>query len=452
MLQLRGYFDGNAMSFLRRHCFGYGLLLLLLSGCGKGLDCVEQASSAQETDPFQKVQVELGVDGSGSMLGYVQEEASRYAQAIDSLSTLLADKAVPTRYWRIGKGATVNAPQELSPTEFLKARDPEFYAACEPNAQSQAFPCVSSTLEQIYAVEKQNPKQDTLRILLTDLEPDNAAVGQLAGKISNELKQNKDYKAILLGVRSEYNGPIFVATTGKTAGKYDTTGKNLDQAGRPFYVLMTGPKDAVDALVERFQKLPLDVNQAIRASSFAIAGQDTLTLDKSQLPTKLDACTQQTGAINRQKPGRNQQEQWLLLEQNCKTKPVKMAIPSQPSISLAGSENLTPEAFAVSNKAVTIEQIQTQNNQILLTVSLDGEKFVQKKGEEITLILKKRELDRATWQGWDTDVADPDGAKTQNLNLFIGGLRDAVENVVKNPQQKAATEQAVKYCLGFTRY
>ncbi|MFM7191586.1 MAG: hypothetical protein ACKOX2_12345, partial [Microcystaceae cyanobacterium] len=206
------------MSFLRRHCFGYGLLLLLLSGCGKGLDCVEQASSAQETDPFQKVQVELGVDGSGSMLGYVQEEASRYAQAIDSLSTLLADKAVPTRYWRIGKGATVNAPQELSPTEFLKARDPEFYAACEPNAQSQAFPCVSSTLEQIYGVEKQNPKQETLRILLTDLEPDNAAVGQLAGKISQELKQHKNYKAILLGVRSEYNGPIFVATTGKTAG------------------------------------------------------------------------------------------------------------------------------------------------------------------------------------------------------------------------------------------
>ncbi|MFM7190626.1 MAG: hypothetical protein ACKOX2_07395, partial [Microcystaceae cyanobacterium] len=229
-------------------------------------------------------------------------------------------------------------------------------------------------------------------------------------------------------------------------------GKNLDQAGRPFYVLMTGPSHAVDALVERFQKLPLDVNQAIRASSFAIAGQDTLTLDKSQLPAKLDACTQQTGAINRQKPGRNQQEQWLLLEQDCETKPVKMTIPSQPSISLAGSENLTPEAFTVSNKAVTIEQVQTQNNQILLTLSLDGEKFVQKKGEEITLILKKRELDRATWQGWDTDVADPDGAKTQNLNLFIGGLRDAVENVVKNPQQKAATEQAVKYCLGFTRY
>jgi hypothetical protein len=452
MLQLRGYFDGNGMSFLRRHGFGYGLILLLLSGCGKGLDCVEQSSSPKDADPFQKVQVELGVDGSGSMLGYVQEKGSRYAQAIDSLSTLLADKSVPTRYWRIGKGSTVTAPQALSPTEFLKARDPEFYAACEPNAQNQAFPCVSSTLEQIYEVEKQDPKQETLRILLTDLEPDNAAVGQLAGKISNELKQNKDYKAILLGVRSEYNGPIFVADTGKTAGKYDTMGKNLDKTGRPFYVLMTGPRAAVDALVERFQKLPLDVNQALRASSFAIAGRDTLTLDKSQLPTKLDSCTAQAGAINRQKPSRNQQEQWLLLEQDCETKPVTMTIPSQPSISLAGSENLTPEAFSVSNKAVTIKQIQTQNNQILLTLSLDGEKFVPKKGEEITLILKKRDLDRATWQGWDTDVAEPDGAKTQNLNLFIGGLRDAVENVAKNPQQKEATEQAVKYCLGFTRY
>ena len=439
------------MRFFRQYFLGYGLLLLLLSGCER-LVCVEQSAPPNQDEPFNKVQVELGVDGSGSMLGYVNEKGSRFAQTIDSLSTLLADKSVPTRYWRIGKGDSVKAPQELSPTEFLKARGPDFYNACEPNAQNPAFPCVSSTLEQIYEVEKPNPKQETLRILLTDLEPDNAAVGQLAGKISNELKQSKDYKAILLGVRSEYNGPIFVADTGKTAGKYDTTGKNLDQAGRPFYVLMTGPRAAVDALVERFQKLPLDVNQAIRASSFAIAGRDTLVMDKSQLPAKLDSCTQQTGAINRQKPSRDQQEQWLLLEQNCETKPLKLTIPSQPSLSLVGSENLTPKAFTVSNNAVQIHQVLSQNNQIALDLTLDGEKFVPKKGEEITLVLKKRDLDRATWQGWDTDVAEPDGAKTQNLNLFIGGLRDAVENVAKNPQQKEATEQAVKYCLGFTRY
>jgi hypothetical protein len=38
------------------------------------------------------------------------------------------------------------------------------------------------------------------------------------------------------------------------------------------------------------------------------------------------------------------------------------------------------------------------------------------------------------------------------LDLFIGGLRDAVENAVQGNQQKEAAQEAVKYCLGFARY
>ncbi|WP_353672353.1 hypothetical protein [Synechocystis sp. LKSZ1] len=413
---------------------------------------MEQSSGPTNQDPFENVQVELGVDGSGSMLGYVNQRGSRYAQTIDSLSTLLSGKAVPTRYWRIGRGAQVQDTQALSPTEFLKARNPEFYSACEANANNQTFPCVSSTLEQIYDISGPNPKQDTLRILLTDLEPDNAAVGQLSGRISNLLKKNPGYKAMLVGVRSQYNGAIFLADTGKAALRYDTTGKNIDRQGRPFYVLITGPSGAVDALVERFQKLPLDVNQAIRASSFALDGSDTLAMDRSQIPDKLNPCIDQAGAINRQKPRRDQQEQWLLLEQTCDSKPLQITLPSQSSIILAGSEQLRPQDFTVSNQALQIDQVTNEQGKIVLNLTLDGSKFAPKKGEIMTIDLKKRALDRATWQGWHTDVSAPNGAKTQNLNLFIGGLRDAVESAASKPTQKKATEQAVKYCLGFTRF
>ncbi|MGL5035634.1 MAG: hypothetical protein ACRC6M_17750, partial [Microcystaceae cyanobacterium] len=370
----------------------------------------------------------------------------------DSLNTLLSDKSVPTRYWRIGRGEKVSAPQELSATEFLKARSPEFYEACEPNAKASNFPCVSSTLEQIYDTGGENPKQETLRILLTDLEPDGAAVGQLSGKISSELKTHNNYKAVLLGVRSEYDGAIFLADTGKTAGRYSTQGKNVDREGRPFYVLMTGPSAAVDAMIKRFQQLPLDVNQAIRASSFAIAGKDTLVMDKSKIPLQINSCTQQTGAINRQRPKANQQDQWLLMEQKCQGKPLELAIPSQESVVLAGSEKLTPESFQVSNNAVEVKNVSVNRDQLALNLIIDGSKFAKKKGQMITITLQKRDLDKATWQGWDTDVATPDGAKTQNLDLFIGGLRDSVENVVQNTDKKQATQEAVKYCLGFTRY
>lgn len=442
------------MESFRLRSLGFCVLVLLLSACGQNPSCVEQSKTDDNTDPFKKVQVEVGVDGSGSMLGYVSQKATHYSQTIDSLNTLLADKSVPTRYWRIGKGEKVSVPQELSATEFLKARSPQFYEACEPNAEPSAFPCVSSTLEQIYEIGGENPKQETLRILLTDLEPDNAAVGQLSGKISSELKTHSNYKAVLLGVRSEYDGAIFLADTGKTAGKYSTQGKDVDREGRPFYVLMTGPSASVDAMIERFQKLPLDVNQAIRASSFAIAGKDTLVMDKSKIPLQINSCTEQTGAINRQRPKANQQDQWLLMEYKCEgnAKPLELTIPSQKSVVLAGSEKLTPESFQVSNGAVEVKEVSVNGDQLTLFLMIDGAKFAKKKGQMITITLQKRDLDKATWKGWDTDVAAPNGSKTQNLDLFIGGLRDSLETVVQNADKRQATQEAVKYCLGFTRY
>ena len=433
-------------------------MVLLVYAGGPSPNCVEQSKTDDNTDPFKKVQVEVGVDGSGSMLGYVSQKGTHYSQTIDSLNTLLADKSVPTRYWRIGKREKVSAPQELSATEFLKAKSPKFYDACEPNTEPNAepntFSCVTSTLQQIYEIGGENPKQETLRILLTDLEPDNAAVGQLSGKISSELKTHSNYKAVLLGVRSEYDGAIFLADTGKTAGKYSTQGKDVDREGRPFYVLMTGPSAAVDTMIQRFQQLPLDVSQAIRASSFAIAGKDTLVMDKSKIPLQINSCTEQTGAINRQRPKANQQDQWLLMEYKCEgnAKPLEVNIPSQESVVLAGSEKLTPESFQVSSNAVEVKEVLVKGDQLSLSLTIDGAKFPKKKGQTITITLQKRDLDKATWQGWNTDVAAPDGAKTQNLDLFIAGLRDSVENVVQNTEKKQATQEAVKYCLGFTRY
>jgi hypothetical protein len=279
-------------------------------------------------------------------------------------------------------------------------------------------------------------------------------VGQLSGKISSELKTHNDYKAVLLGVRSEYDGAVFSAETGKTAGRYSTQGKDVDREGRPFYVLMTGPSASVDAMIERFQKLPLDVNQAIRASSFAIAGKDTLVMNKSKIPLQINSCTEQTGAIKGQRPKANQQDQWLLMEYKCEgnAKPLELTIPSQESVVLAGSEKLTPESFQVSNDAVKVNEVSVNGDQLTLSLMIDGAKFAKKKGQMITITLQKRDLDKATWQGWDTDVAAPNGAKTQNLDLFIGGLRDSVETVVQNNEKKQATQEAVKYCLGFTRY
>jgi hypothetical protein len=435
------------MSFLGFRLVSFGLIAILLTSCGgKGLECVDKPKVDSDKDPFKNVQVEVGVDGSASMLGYVKNPGTRYSQAIDSLSGVLQNK--PAKYWRIGRGDTVTEPQSLTENEFLNARKKEFYDCKSPGSN---FACVSSTLDQIYAIPKNNPKEDALRILLTDLEPDQSAITLLSGKISAELKENRGYKAVLLGVRSEYNGNVFSADTGNVAiPNYISDGTNVDQKGRPFYVLMTGPSAAVDAIVKSLRQLPLDVNQAFRASSFAIDGVDTVTLDKTNLNLKFNECMSQTGAIKKTRPTRSQMDQWLLLEQSCINKPLSLEIPSEPAITLAGAE-LTPEMFQTSSPAVKLQSITVSENKMKLSLILDGEQIPKKTGQEIYISLQKRDLDQALWKNWDTTVAAPDGAKTQNLALFISNLRGAVENAVQDPQKKVTIQEAVKYCLGLTR-
>lgn len=436
------------MSFLGFRLVSFGLIAILLTSCGgKGLECVDKPKADSEKDPFKNVQVEVGVDGSASMLGYVKNPGTRYSQAINSLSSVLQNK--PTQYWRIGRGEKVTEPQALTANEFLNARKAEFYDCKLPGSN---FACVSSTLDQIYTIPKNNPKEDALRILLTDLEPDQSAITLLSGKISAELKANRGYKAVLLGVRSEYNGNVFSADTGKLAldKPYSTDGKDVDQTGRPFYLLMTGPSAAVDAIVTSLRQLPLDVNQAFRASSFTIGGIDAITLDKTNINQKFNECMSQTGAIKKTRPARSQMDQWLLLEQSCINKPLSLEIPSETAITLAGAE-LTPEMFKISSPAVKLESIAVSEDKMKLSLILDGEQIPKKTGQEIYISLQKRDLDQALWKNWTTTVAAPDGAKTQNLALFISTLRGEVENAVQNSKKKAATQEAVKYCLGLTR-
>lgn len=400
-----------------------------------------------DKDPFKNVKVEVGIDGSASMLGYVKNPGTRYSQAIDSLSAVLQNK--PTQYWRIGRGEAVTEPQALTANEFLNARKAEFYDCKSPGSN---FACVSSSLDQIYAIPKNNPKEDALRILLTDLEPDQSAITLLSGKISAKLKANRGYKAVLLGVRSEYNGNVFSAHTGTLAlpDPYTTDGQDIDQKGRPFYVLMTGPSATVDAIVKRLRQLPLDVNQAFRVSSFTIGGIDAITLDKTNINQKFNECMSQTGAIKKTRPPRSQIDQWLLLEQSCINKPLTLEIPSEPAITLAGAE-LTPEMFKTSSPAVKLQSIAVSEDKMKLSLIVDGEQIPKKTGQEIYISLQKRDLDQALWKNWNTTVATPDGAKTQNLALFISTLRGEVENAVQDPKKKEATQEAIKYCLGLTR-
>nr|WP_199309551.1 lipoprotein [Synechocystis sp. FACHB-383] len=459
----------------------FSVLVLALAGCGQrgGLPCVEteqlgdrRTEQQEAPGPFENLNVLVGVDASESMVGFVSQPGSRYGQAIASLHTLLQNKNLPTSYWRVGSNDTINQAQSISAAQFLAASKAPFY--CRRDQPTADYPCVSSTLGQLYelATETTNganpaPENDngeegsdnptaprSLKILLTDLEPDDAAVGQISGLISKELKENPNYKAVLLGVRSQFRGNVYSANASYPTFVYNTAGQDVDQKGRPFFILMTGPQDTVDELVKEFRRLPLDVNKAFRASAFELGQADTVTLDNSSFNDEIQECVIEIGSVDRQRPNQDQERDWLMVEQtNCGENsspplpPLELNIPSKSTVSLTGGE-LTPDLFNVSEPFVSVKKAEIVQNpgaedaRLLLTAVFDGNKLPQGQGKLVYITLGDRQLDQAVWQDWDMDIGNPNGAKTQNLLLFVSGLRGAVAN----------DQDAVKFCLGYSHY
>lgn len=457
------------------------LLSFILGGCPReplALDCVEKPQPTDALqDPFDNVQVEIGIDGSGSILGFVSRPGSLYSEAIQSLSLLLANRNIQTRYWRVGGSS--NIPQEISATDFLEGRTPKFYEGKDPK-----YPKIASTLHQIYSIpipdvgssnsnasgsseeQEATSRNRVVRILITDLEPNQAAIDQLSKAVSQELRANPDYTAMLLGVKSQYQGHVFSADKGTIAiENYSTDGKNLDVAGRPFYILMTGPDKTLTEIVKNLDQLAFKVGKSFRVASFETSNNSVITLDNKMFsiaPEQAQSCTENISSIGRKSPHPEEEDQWLIFYRQSCDKPQDnfkvSGLQSQPSFNLRGAA-ITKDLIKAEPPAITIDQVVMKDDRLNLNMTVDPSKVDSQQGSEIYLTLAKSDLDRAVWSNWNTTVDQADGAKTQNLLPFISGLRLSVKEIAKidsdmenSTQEKLSidTDNAVKFCMGIS--
>ncbi len=474
---------GKFFKFKSSQFFFCILLGLLLTSCTRTrnrsrsnqLDCVNKPEIAEVTssNPFENVSIDIGIDGSGSMVGFVSRSGTLYTQAIDSLSTLIGNRNIATRYWRIGSSLETDTTQAqaITTAQFLEAKFPQFY---DCKVTGSDYPCVSSTLHQIYeldgsadsnedpvaqtedaAIDEVVDSEKVVKILITDLEPNQSAIAELSSRVSQELQKNQDYKAVLVGVRSEFNGNVFSAETGQVViGDYSTNDTNVTESGRPFYLVMTGPEKALDEIINSFNNLPLDVSEAFRVTSFASSDIDVITLDKTSVPDPVNECTIQRGNIGRQRPPKEQANQWLILEQRgCQEETETVVdIWSEPSTSLLGAA-IRPEQLIASNPILNVEAVNVQGDRLNVQTRINAGEG-SRRGETAYLTLSQRDLDEAVWADWNSTAANPNGAKTQNLLLFVYGLREAVKGMaLQNTDPDTGTAQvlsdnAVKFCIG----
>ena len=443
------------MDFSGFRLLNLGWLLFLLASCNNNLSCVDKKELKSE--PLKDLEIQVGIQGSNSMSGFVSSPATRYATVLEKLDVILSTSTKNLKFWRLGKNPDEKVTGATRINSLSQAVDRYFYNCNQPEKYFYHFSCVTSPLEQIYDLQSQDKgeqkskhssENNSMTILVTNLENDDGDIKGLVTRIGR-LNSLAGYSTFLLGIRSQYNGKIYPLRHNSTPNEqnypnYTTKEAEVDQKGRPFYILMSGPTHALQEILRQLrQQLPSSISQVLRVSSFG--GSEVVTLDKNALHLP-DSCLSLTGAIKRSRPFRNQDDQWLLLEDSCSEKNnIVLEIPSESSALLTGA-SINPNMFATSNPAIKVQDVKVDGDRIILKTGVDLQNIYTDREKALYITLKQRTLDDALWQDWSTSNSFFDGSKTRNLALFVSGLRESVESETKN---KDIAEDAVKFCLGF---
>lgn len=179
----------------------------------------EDQGDQGETTELSRIVV--GLDGSGSLLGYLQAEDSVWIRTLQALQLLTAPQPVKTMVTRVG------GPVPEPVTSLQTSANPCFFTGCAP------FAPVSSNLPALW--RQAEPGQ--LTILVSDLEAD----ASLTGALVQAIDRSEPEAVGVVAVQVPFSGQVFDPFTGKPGGAMD--------GNRPLYLLVTGPEDGVETIL-----------------------------------------------------------------------------------------------------------------------------------------------------------------------------------------------------------
>lgn len=197
-------------------------------------DCVIKTPAPQvKPAPGNAKQLMVGIDGSGSMLGYAQAaDSTLWRSLLQSLNLSAKTTGLTTEAFRIGGGKA----QPLSGLSITQATDPCFFSGCG------SYPAVASSLETLWDLQVAGGSPP-VRLLVTDLEVNQSDITNLVGGIRKDLARG--VAAGVLALKLPFQGQIF-----NSFGKSIFTGK----LNRPIYLLATGQADQVRSFLEDMRR------------------------------------------------------------------------------------------------------------------------------------------------------------------------------------------------------
>ncbi len=444
--------------FLFKKNISYLAIVAMLSGCvavAKGepegtpangdyanLHC-ELEQNKQQAELTNPLAIDFYIDGSGSMLGYIDPENSSYIQALKLLDSTLSLSSRPsqatTKYYRSGDYR--HQAKELTRSEFRKANKAEFY-----DGRTPIFPAVSSDLGSLITKPKNS---DRLTVIVTDLEQNDGDVNLIANKIQENYFNSKDenYAVGIWAVKSEFNGTVYSASDADKKYNYNTERKTSKQY-RPFYILFLGHYQDI---ANYFDKLAKEQGNLGDRSKFLIFSPHNLVADVSYLNSPLNLSSDlaapnllHNGDVSVEK--NNQPIELLEIKnKNADALEVKYQLPlKQINHALSADTNdlkITTNVSAfdkfnkqqfkqapAAEKALNFKDWQINDNQIEFTTHISPNKFPESNIYYFAVDVVAKDLQKPDWWSeWNLNSGS-DGSKTSNLYGFMNSLKNITLN------------------------
>ncbi len=444
--------------FLFSRNFSYLAIVAMLSGCvsvAKGepegtaangdhanLHC-ELEQNKQQTELTNPLAVDFHIDGSGSMLGYINRENSSYIQALKLLDSTLSLSSRPSqatvKYYR--SGDYQHQAKGLTRSEFLKAHKSEFYDGKNP-----AFPAVSSDLSSLITKPKNS---DRLTVIVTDLEQNDGDVNLIANKIKENYFNSKDenYAVGIWAVKSEFNGTVYSASDADKKFNYNTEEKTSKQY-RPFYILFLGHYQDI---ANYFDKLAKEQGNLSDRTKFVIFSPHNLLADVSYLSSPVNLSSDlaapnllHNGDVSVEKNNqpielleiKNKNVDALEVEYQLPLKQINHTLSADPNdlkvaIDVTAFDKFNKQQFKqapAAAKALDFKNWQINDNQLNFITTINPKNLTESNVYYFKVDVTAKDLQKPDWWSeWNLSSGN-DGAKTSNLYGFMNSLKNITLN------------------------
>jgi len=414
-----------------------GLCMLLL-GCTSETKCPGFNSPAVGEESGGNGTINVAIDGSGSMKGFAVIGESAFHRVLEELDTTVGVSSAlgyassSTTIRRIGREAGQAAkPSSVAVSSLLAARRVDFF-----DELPGKWPRVSSSIEKFAGRDP-----ESVDILISDLEPDNASIKQILSAVKPKLEIESGVKAffpwrrgkeranqlVIVGIRSQFNGGVFPAVQGNF--------KSYLYSGlRPFYVVAVGPTDKTEKIVSRLVR-GRALGEEIQVSRFASNPNSGKTsfIDSAKTTLLPQNCVSPVFTLSQGLSGKlrvqDPSSRWIqaLRSRGCPSQKISMRLMTSP-IAGYGSKNISGnEYFATNGTPAVNGSIDKGGMSITTDITLLAGAI-----SLLDISADEESLDQTRWQDWNTSGTSTDGSKTQRLLTLIKSIRTETDQYAQN--------------------